>query len=157
MIHWMMLEVGGGDCRFEKTGQRTKRCDCESGSPQPRYEESYSIAPILDFIIALGSNDVMSFDQLRSKVVILLQVFSLKRSKDVASIVSSFVVLNFDSKVSHFRMRGDKAVKGSGHINDSNVIWDLGIIVGLKNNEVRHVDLYISMSETKNKENMLHF
>src|SRR5271155_3686247 len=72
----------------------------------PRYEESYSIAPILDFIIALGSNDVMSFDQLRSKVVILLQVFSLKRSKDVASIVSSSVVLNFDSKVSHFRMKG---------------------------------------------------
>ena len=51
----------------------------------------------------------MSFDQLRSKVVILQQVFSLKRSKDVGSIVSSSMVLNFDFKVSHFRMRGDTA------------------------------------------------
>ena len=74
---------------------------------KPKYDEAFDITLVIDWIKTnWGNNSALKETFLRSKVILLLRIFNLKRNQDVVRITMDTLVLDGDKP--GFRMLGEK-------------------------------------------------
>ena len=95
------------------------------GDPvKARYEDSYDISRVLDWIgLNWADTSSLTMNDLRAKVVLLIRITSLKRSKDVAMIIRDTIKL--DPGSFSFRMLGEKKIRdGSIQLTQAYPLFD---------------------------------
>ena len=64
--------------------------------PMPRYEDTWEVNPVLDYIISLGDNDTLALKQLTYKITMLLALSCAGRSSDLRAFDVRYMRLEED-------------------------------------------------------------